>query len=440
MTRMLASRSVTYRSIVFAMSALLLGCSKREAGRSADSSDMANMPGMKPSSSPSDSDTSKGGREVSLTAEQVRHGGVRWAPASAGPRGEMPATALALTIVPGQLAPNEDRTARLGAPGEGRVLVVRVSPGDRVRQGQVLVTLQSPAASMAQSDLTKATAAVASARAQAAYASSARHRAERLLTLKAIPRQEYERAIAEDDLTRAGVSQAEAELQRAQSTAAAVGATGAANGEVALRASLSGVVLERTTTPGIVVAAGTPLVVVTDPTHLWLTMSAPEMVIGLLQVGAALRFTVPAYPADTFSARLTVIGAGLDPETRTLPLRAAVSNSAGRLKPAMLATVLIPAPIRDGKRTAAQTGLVGIPVLLPADAVQLVGGRPTVFVAMPDDRGGAHFMGRPVQVGARSSEQVTITNGIAPGEVVVVQGAFAVKAAIEKRAMPKMEM
>ena len=236
-------------------------------------------------------------------------------------------------------------------------------------------------------------------------------------------------------MARATVTQAAAELERAQSTAATLGATGTASGELALRAPLSGVVLERATTPGTVVAAGAPLVVVTDPSNLWLTMNAPEAVIGLLRVGAALRFTVPAYPADTFTARLTVIGAGLDPDTRTLPLRAVVANPTGRLKPAMLATVSVPAP--SGRRPGAA---LEVQVVVPADAVQLVGGTPMVFVAMSDGKGGAHFRGRPVQVGARSADWVTITSGIAPGEVVVVAGAFAVRAAIEKRALPKMEM
>ena len=412
------------------LASALVGCAKREPAGRPDSSDMAAMPGM---TQPSQTPAATGGSDISLTAEQVRHGGVRWGPATGGSASGT--AALSLATVPGQLAPNEDRTARLGAPGEGRVLAVRVSPGDRVRQGQVLVTLQSPAASMAQSDLTKATASLGSARAQATYAASAGQRAERLLGLKAIPRQDYERALAEDELARAAVTQAGAELERAQSTAATLGATGTASGELALRAPLSGVVLERLTTAGTVVAAGAPLVVVTDPSNLWLTMNAPEAVIGLLRVGAALRFTVPAYPTDTFTARLTVIGAGLDPDTRTLPLRAVVANPAGRLKPAMLATVSVPAP--SGRRLEAAAA---IQVVLPADAVQLVGGTPMVFVVMPDGKGGAHFMGRPVHVGARSAERVTITSGITPGEIVVVAGAFAVRAAIEKRAMPKMEM
>jgi membrane fusion protein, heavy metal efflux system len=212
-------------------------------------------------------------------------------------------TAAATATVPGQVVPNEDRTARLGAPAGGRVVVVRVSPGDRVRRGDVLVTLQSPEAGAAQSDLSKATAAVASARAQATYARSARERADRLLALKAIPRQDAERAVADDELARATLAQAEAELRRARNAAGQLGAGASATGEIALRSPLAGVVLARTAVPGAVVEAGAPLVVVTDPASLWVTISAPEALAGLFRRGSQLRFTVPAYPADTFAAR-----------------------------------------------------------------------------------------------------------------------------------------
>ena len=397
-------------------------------GTRADSSDMGDMPGM-----PDMAKTPPIATDVALSAAQVLHGNVRWAPAEAGgPAG--PASA-SLGSLPGQLTPNEDRTARLGAPGRGRVLLVRVSPGDRVSRGQILVTLQSAEAATAQSDLRKAAAAVTSKRAQATYAKAARQRAERLLTLKAIPQQEYERAIADDQLAQTELGQADAELERSRLTATALGATESANGELALRAPLAGVVLERSAAPGAVVEAGAPLVVVTDLANLWLAIEAPETAIGVLRIGGALRFSVPAHPADTFAGRLTAVGAGLDPVRRTLSARAVVTNGSGKLRPAMLATVEILTP----NRPRSKGGTAGA-VVLPADAVQLVHGIPTVFLAAPDGKGGAHFTGRPVDTGARVGDRITVLRGIRPGERVVIQGAFAVKAALEKGAMPKMEM
>lgn len=393
---------------------LAAGCSRSAPDNpQADSTATANLPAAS---------------ELMLSAAQIQHGGIRWAPAPSVSAGGMSSAAA----LPGQLVPNEDRTARLGAPAQGRVLAVAVSPGERVAAGRVLVTLQSPEAGMAQSDLAKATAAVGSQRAQAAYARSARERADRLLVLKAISRQEAEKAVADDELARSELSQAEAELARAQSTARSLGAQGRPGGELAVRAPRAGVVLERHAIPGAVVEAGAPLLVITDPSTLWLTLDAPEALAGALRVGTLLRFTVPAFPAETLTARVSAVGAGLDAATRTLAARATVPNSSGRLKSAMLATVFLPAPARTGASASA--------IVLPDSAVQIMDGKPTVFVAMPDEKGGAHLMARAVQVGARSGGTVVILGGISPGDLVVVSGAYAVRAELKKASMPKMEM
>jgi cobalt-zinc-cadmium efflux system membrane fusion protein len=304
---------------------------------------------------------------------------------------------------------------------------VRVQPGDRVDQDQILVTLQSTDAGMAQADLAKASAEVTARRAQAQYAVSARARAERLLALKAIPRQDYERAIADDEQARMSLAQGEAEAQRAQNASQQLGATSAVSGEIALRAPRGGVVLARTAGPGTVVEAGAPLVVVTDPASLWLRVNAPEQFASLFKVGAPLRFIVPAYPTETFTARVDVVSPGLDPDTRTLMARGVVL-SGNKLKSEMLASVTV-------------SGGPSIPAMLVPDAaVQIVDGKPTVFLARPDGKGGSTFERRAVDVGARVDGRIAVTQGLAAGDVIVTAGAFAVKAEFQRGNMPKMVM
>jgi len=372
------------------------------------------MPASKEPPPPSDSG-------IPLSAAQIRHGGIAWEPVAMG-------TAAAGVSVPGQLVPNEDRTARLGAPAGGRVVAVHVRPGDRVAAGQRVVTLQSPEASVAQSDNAKARAELSSRQAQAAYAKSARDRAERLLALKAIPRQDYERAVADDELARSSVAQAEAELTRARTAAEQLGAATSASGAIELRTPLAGVVLARTAVPGSVVEAGTPLAIVTDPSTLWLTINAPEALAAAFRTGELLRFTVPAYAGETFSARVDAVGAGLDPGTRTLAVRAAVDNRTGRLKPEMIATVTA----NGGPRVAA--------AIVPDGAVQMLKGKPVVFLVRPQPNGAARFVAREVDVASRDAATAAITHGVSAGDVIVTKGAFAVKAQIEKGATPKMEM
>jgi membrane fusion protein, heavy metal efflux system len=402
----------------------------------ADSANMANMPGM---TMPAKSDTAGTGAgtkgdsamkmpggtapipaAITLTAQQLQHGGVRWAAVAMG-------TATSTVVVPGTLVPNEDRTARLGAPARGRVIDVRVQPGDHVEQGKVLVTLQSAEAGMAQSDVSKATAEVTARQAQAQYAASARARAERLLALKAIPRQEYERAIADDEQTRSALAQAEAELRRARSASEQLGATASASGEISLRAPRAGVVLARSAVPGTVVEAGAPLVVVTDAATLWLRVNAPEQFAALFRAGDQLRFTVASYPGETFTARVEAVSPGLDADTRTLAVRGVVP-SGKKLKAEMLASVMV----SGGPKVSA--------ALLPEDAVQLVEGNPTVFLARPDGKGGAKLERHTVDVGARSGGRIAVLRGLSAGDVVVTAGALAVKAEFLKGAGAKMVM
>lgn len=369
---------------------------------------------------PSMPDSAVSASSITLTAAQIAHGGVKWAVPTQ--------TRVAGTVeVPGQLVANEDRMARLAAPAQGRVLVVHVSPGDRVSVGRALVTLESQEASMAQADLAKAQAELASRRAAAAYAKSARDRAERLLALKAIPRQDYERAIADDELARAGVSQAVAELQRARSNASQLGMDVRA-GTMTVRSPIAGVVTTRDVIPGTVVSAGAQLVTVTDPTTLWLTAALPEASSSQIIVGSQLRFTVPPYPSDTFVARVQSVSGAFDPTTRSLPVRGVVANGQGRLRPEMFARIWV-------ENSAVQT------VITVAEAaVQRMDGKDVVFVVRPDPRGGAQFVGREVTTAGTSGGRTSILRGIAPGEMVVTEGAYAVKAELAKGKMPTMEM
>ncbi len=304
--------------------------------------------------------------------------------------------------------------------------MVHVQVGDSVAKGQPLVTLQSPDAVSARTDLVKARAELASREAAATYARLARERAERLLDLKAISRQEVERARTDEELAQGGLTQAHAEVERAQTALKQLGAGGATDaiGAIVLRAEIAGVVLTREALPGSVVEAGAPLVTVTDPSTLWLEVAATEALASTLKSGADVHFTVPAFPGEAFDARVQNVGAALDPTTRTLTVRALVQNPARRLRPAMFATVSI-------SRGAARVG-----VLVPAGAVQLLDNKTVVFVARPDGKGGAVLERHDVEVGTKVGGQTHVLSGIKAGDVVVTDGAFAVKSEFARSKMP----
>jgi cobalt-zinc-cadmium efflux system membrane fusion protein len=157
-------------------------------------------------------------------------------------------------------------------------------------------------------------------------------------------------------------------------------------------------------------------------------VNAPEKLASLFRVGGMLHFTVPAYPADKFDARVTAVGAALDPDSRTLLVRATVLNGNQKLKPEMLASVSV-----EGQ------GQTAVPVV-PEGAIQLLDGRPTVFIAKPNNLGGATFVRRSVEIGTRTGSTVAVIRGLAAGELIVTVGAYSVKAEIQKGSMPAMEM
>ncbi|MEO8433078.1 MAG: efflux RND transporter periplasmic adaptor subunit [Acidobacteriota bacterium] len=358
---------------------------------------------------PQDTDT------ISFSSAQIQHGGVKWARALA--------TDVTPSVeVPAELVPDEDRTARIGAPVESRVIKVHVRVGDHVSKDQALVTLRSSEASTARSDLEKSLAELRSRRASLTYARVARERAERLLEAKAMSRQEVERARTDEETAQSAFRQAESEAERARAGMASIGPA-VASGEVTLRSPISGVVLSREAVPGSIVASGTPLVTVTDSQTLWLEVSASERLSGVIYPGLRIGFTVPAFPGKTFEGIVRSVAGALDARTRTLPVQAIVDNRSGGLKPRMFAT----ARIEAGPPTRA--------VVVPDTAIVLVDEKPVIFVAVPDGSGAARFERREVELGNRFFGRAAVLAGVEDGELVVLEGAFAIKSQFERSKM-----
>ena len=112
--------------------------------------------------------------------------------------------------VTGRIQLNEDRTARVGSPAEGRVSRLLVSLGDVVEEGAPLVQIHSHELIVARSDYTKANSSLSAAERRLRIAQTEHERAKRLLAAKALS--DRERLAAEDEL--AG---AEADQERARS-------------------------------------------------------------------------------------------------------------------------------------------------------------------------------------------------------------------------------
>jgi membrane fusion protein, heavy metal efflux system len=111
---------------------------------------------------------------------------------------------------------------------------------------------------------------------------------------------------------------------------------------------------------------------------------------------------------------VTYIDPRVDPQTRTAKVRVEVPNPEGHLRLGMYVTMAFSTPA--GEREVA----------VPRVAVQTIGGRQVVFVAVPDQEG--TFAQRTVKLGRLAGESYTVLRGLQRGEVVVTEGSFFLRA------------
>jgi cobalt-zinc-cadmium efflux system membrane fusion protein len=316
--------------------------------------------------------------------------------------------------ITGRIELNEDRTARVGSPAEGRISRVDVSLGDVVAEGAPLVQIHSHELIVARSDYSKATTTLSASERRLRIARTEYDRAERLLTAKALS--DRERLAAEAELAGAEAEweRARAELARAEHYLLHLGVDAdaeGADGDLTIRAPLTGVVLERSVTLGAVVSPTDDLILLSDLRTLWVVGEVPEREAALVSVGQTAAIEVAAFPSERFEAKVFHIGEQLDPELRTVSVRLLLDNPDRRLRPEMYATIRI-------AREKSEPVLV-----VPERALQLFDEEQVVFVALDQGR----FERRRVTTRRAIAGLSEVTAGLVEGERVVAEGSFLIK-------------
>ncbi|OYW35467.1 MAG: efflux transporter periplasmic adaptor subunit [Hydrogenophilales bacterium 12-61-10] len=298
---------------------------------------------------------------------------------------------------------NQDKLAHVAPRVPGRIVKVSASLGDRVKAGQALAMLDSI-------ELGEARSSYLQAASEAAVAQAGFARAQRLNADSIIPEKDYLRARAEHEKARAAL-RASADRLRMMG----VNPEKLSGSVFPLTAPFAGTVIEKKAVLGGLTQPDASLFTVADLSTLWIESDLFEKDLGKVRIGAQATVTLSAYPGEVFKGRLTYISSTMDKETRTVKARVEVPNLDGRLKPEMFATVAI------------GTGGSAKALLVPEEAVLLLQGQPTVFVA---ESGG--FEPRAVEVGEHAQGYAVLKSGVAAGESVVVSGAYALKARLLK--------
>ena len=377
--------------------------SSRQAAAPSGGHDHAAM--TMPGTTSNESRTPNPDREIVLAPEMIQRAGIQLVEARKG-------TATTRLHLPGVVLPNAYKNLDVTSLVAGRLTQVRAELGQRVMQNEMLATVYSPALADAQT-------AFIAARSQLAAHDLALARTQRLFAIGAASRQELEKMDAEKaDMTRA-VETARARLvllgipeDKAQRIASPADVITTFD----VKSPIAGVITKRNANAGLNIDLATPLFTVTDLSDVWVVADLYERDFASVGVGSPVTITTAAYPGLELRGRVNYIDPQVQAETRTAKLRAEVSNRADRLRLGMFVDVSIAG--RGGQ----------VVVMVPKTAVQTMGTQSVVFVST----GPGRFVQRAVTPGDTLGNDIAISGGVDPGDMVVAQGAFFLRAERER--------
>lgn len=308
-----------------------------------------------------------------------------------------------------------ERRVEVTSEGTGRCLALFAEEGDTVEKGQTLVELdkQDVQAQLNQSEV------------QVRQTQSEFERARKLFEDDLISRVEYDNArFAYEN------AQAALDVQRLQLE------------NMTIRAPIGGVVTRRNVQVGTLVASGTPVFEIVDPTSYTLYINPPEKELPRLREGQIARVSVDALQGEELTATVSRINPSVDPTNGTVRVRLELDPEVrSRLREAAFARVRLVMETRENA------------LLLPKDAIVDENARKYVFVVRPEppvdpdadadaaesasedaDLEGRMFAHRvEVDLGLQDGAIAEVVSGLSDDDLVVTLGQRNLKAGAEVR-------
>jgi membrane fusion protein, heavy metal efflux system len=349
----------------------------------------------------------------------------------------------------GKVLVDPDSQAIVGAKVDGRALKVFAEPGRNVGRGSVLVVVDSPYVAEVRGQLIEARARFALAEQKLASLSKNESRAaviqaqnrldlatvtlERKKRLAAIgaaagrevaeAEMEFKNAKAEFDyqssikFTReqqeasAEVELARATVSRFTQSLIALGADpNAKGGTVNITSPIAGTIVDRHITVGETVTPAKELLTVMNVGNVLIEAQFPESQANQLRAGQRLIARIPGPAGTTLESKVSSVGKVVNPQSRTVAVRARVPNKAGLLKHEMAVEVRIAS---GGRKDS---------LLIPVSALVDDEGLKIVYV-----REGTRYERRVVTVGTINFQSAEILSGLEAGDEVVTAGAYQLR-------------
>ena len=318
------------------------------------------------------------------------------------------------------------RSVSIGSELSGTVLRVNVDVNDRIKKGQVLVVLDT---AKLRDQILRSQAGVAAARSRVAQTTAtvaeARAALARLETVARLSGGQVP-SVAELDAGRAALARAVADAGSAQAgvseTLAALSTDQINLSKASITAPSDGVVLTRSVDPGNAVAASlqavTLFTVAEDLARLRLWVYVDEADVGVVKAGQAASFTVSAYPARAFPARITRVGFGstITDNVVTYLTWLDVDNTDLSLRPGMTATATIVATERKGVLQVPNAALRYTPTAALAETKKGIASG----VAFGPPKTESQRKGAADSASTATARQVWVLPGTAGGQPVAV--------------------
>lgn len=287
---------------------------------------------------------------------------------------------------------NANESVTIAAEIAGRVTEIAFEEGQRTAQDHVLVRLDS---SIVEAQRDQAQASLNLSRAN-------RERAEILFKQKAISQRELEEASAKWKLDEASLRLAQAQLKK-----------------TTLRAPFAGVLGLRYISLGEYVLPGQPIVTLKDTDPIKVEFSVPEIYSPRLRPGLAVQVTIDAAPDRIFRGEVHTVDPTVDPESRSLLVRAQVPNGDGTMRPGMFAQIRL---VLEEKPDA---------LMIPEEALLTRGQVRFVYKVVDGVVAEAE-----VKTGLRQRGLVEVTEGLSPGETVITAGQIKVRPGMPVTLLP----
>ncbi|MCK6478014.1 MAG: efflux RND transporter periplasmic adaptor subunit [Phycisphaerales bacterium] len=300
----------------------------------------------------------------------------------------------------------------------GTVREVRFESGQRVKQGDILVTLDDSTeqADLAAAEATRrvAEASIVAAKADLAWSEANYNRMLQASEARVAPIADVDRARSELEGNRGRLARAEAELEQAQAQVLQVKTL---IDKKTIRAPFDALVGLRNIHPGQYLAEGSEIAglqAVSD--RIYLDFALPQDQAFRVKPGDVVMANADVLGPNQVRIEVVALDAVANATTRNIRVRSIVENTGQILRPGMFVDVSVP------------VGTSGEFVAVPITAVRRASYGDHLFIVLPGEKPGElRARQRFVRLGPSLGQQVIVAEGIKPGERVAAEGSFKLR-------------